>query len=101
MNLGLIPSSEISWEIACKALKSETGGYLHVHGNVDIKDQTLENGLKVSWINWSNYTRDKIENILQSLYANKWKVCVEHVEFVKTYAPKIDHMVLDLKCEPI
>lgn len=34
MNLGLIPSSEGSWDTACAALKPEVGGILHVHGNV-------------------------------------------------------------------
>ena len=34
VNLGLIPSSEPSWIVACAALKYDTGGTLHVHGNV-------------------------------------------------------------------
>lgn len=32
--LGLIPCSAPSWLTACRALKSSTGGWLHVHGNV-------------------------------------------------------------------
>ena len=38
VNLGLIPSSREGWPIACAALKPETGGWLHVHGNVNTKD---------------------------------------------------------------
>lgn len=34
VNLGLIPSSESGWSVACAALKPDTGGFLHVHGNV-------------------------------------------------------------------
>ncbi|CAH1786073.1 unnamed protein product, partial [Owenia fusiformis] len=34
VNLGLIPSSEQGWEIACAALKPHSGGILHVHNNV-------------------------------------------------------------------
>ena len=34
VNLGLIPSSEEGWPTACAALKSSTGGWLHIHGNV-------------------------------------------------------------------
>ena len=101
VNLGLIPSSENSWETACKALKSESGGHLHIHGNVDVKDQTLTNGSKESWILWSSYTRNKIENIFQNLYLTKWFISVEHIEFVKSYAPKVDHIVLDIKCKPL
>ena len=43
INLGLIPSSEESWPTAVNALKIETGGFLHIHGNVDIKKTTSEN----------------------------------------------------------
>lgn len=34
VNLGLIPSSEEGWPIACAALKNSTGGWLHIHVNV-------------------------------------------------------------------
>jgi len=34
VNLGLIPSSEGSWDVACAALNPERGGILHIHGNV-------------------------------------------------------------------
>lgn len=34
VNLGLIPSSESSWLTACSALKSQSGGVLHVHATV-------------------------------------------------------------------
>ena len=34
VNLGLIPSSAEGWPVACAALKSLTGGWLHIHGNV-------------------------------------------------------------------
>ncbi|XP_022199754.2 tRNA wybutosine-synthesizing protein 2 homolog [Nilaparvata lugens] len=37
VNLGLIPTSRDSWEVACLALKSDTGGVLHVHENVNTK----------------------------------------------------------------
>ncbi|OWF54180.1 tRNA wybutosine-synthesizing protein 2 homolog [Mizuhopecten yessoensis] len=36
VNLGLIPSSEEGWPVACRALRS-TGGYLHIHSNVTSK----------------------------------------------------------------
>ena len=34
VNLGLLPCSESSWEIAIQLIKLETGGWIHVHGNV-------------------------------------------------------------------
>ena len=34
VNLGLIPSAEGSYQVAIEALKSKSGGILHIHGNV-------------------------------------------------------------------
>lgn len=34
VNLGLIPSSEDGWPVACRLLKKTTGGVLHIHQNV-------------------------------------------------------------------
>lgn len=34
VNLGLLPCSESSWEIAIQLIKRDTGGWIHVHGNV-------------------------------------------------------------------
>ncbi len=37
--MGLIPSSEPGWPVACAALKPLTGGMLHIHQNVsDMSD---------------------------------------------------------------
>ena len=35
VNLGLIPTSSLSWQTACQALDQERGGFLHIHENVD------------------------------------------------------------------
>lgn len=35
VNLGLIPTSSLSWQTACEALNQERGGFLHIHENVD------------------------------------------------------------------
>ncbi|XP_071795743.1 tRNA wybutosine-synthesizing protein 2 homolog isoform X2 [Asterias amurensis] len=40
VNLGLIPSSKDGWPVACAALKPQTGGMLHIHGNVTSHSQT-------------------------------------------------------------
>ena len=39
VNLGLIPSSEQGWPVACAALNPLTGGILHVHDNVTTAPQ--------------------------------------------------------------
>ncbi|XP_047941787.1 tRNA wybutosine-synthesizing protein 2/3/4 isoform X1 [Salvia hispanica] len=84
--LGLIPSSECSWETAVAALRDE-GGVLHVHGNV--KD--TEEG------QWTNHSIEMISEISKS-QGRLWEVLVEHVERVKWYAPRIRHLVVDVRC---
>ncbi|KAG6419025.1 hypothetical protein SASPL_121233 [Salvia splendens] len=84
--LDLIPSSECSWETAVAALRDE-GGVLHVHGNV--KD--TEEG------QWTNHVIEMISEISKS-QGRLWEVLVEHVERVKWYAPRIRHLVVDVRC---
>ena len=36
VNLGLIPSSEPGWAVGCASLKTASGGWLHVHDNVEV-----------------------------------------------------------------
>ena len=219
VNLGLIPSSEPGWMVACTALKSDTGGILHIHANVNTKqdprseqsdryidhtaakesdvkqtdnamivtnvvdsDQTGEtteqksvaaagnSGLdrtemeysaltasnytklhgdtanvelitdnskhtllkpkqedaiiaekdseKVSsseittrdklqtkvanlkWLVWAQEVSLSIECLLREAHGGEWQTEVLHIEHVKSYAPHVDHVVLDLKCRP-
>lgn len=206
VNLGLIPSSKQSWRSACEALKSESGGWLHVHANVDrlssnycsivspgiaesldmlhtresvtlsdvdlssdtrevcssknnsslttdrnqsssmgIDDLMCQNqnlqlacvmcqsGKPASGSNklhsnlmfasgypfnavcsscneifkgkkyWLEYAHNCIQRLsmnFKDLYATDWLVRVGHVEFVKSYAPNVDHVVLDVECRP-
>jgi tRNA wybutosine-synthesizing protein 2 len=155
VNLGLLPSSEPGWLVACKVLKS-TGGVLHVHGNVtsgidkanistglDIRNfKTSETVLcmgckhilicetsnrflnetckqsfgfdgnelfvkndsvswkKVEWKVWAIHVSHSICGILREVHKVPWRMSVLHLHHVKSYAPHIDHLVLDLRCEP-
>ena len=104
VNLGLIPSSEMSWETACKALKSVSGGMLHIHANVDSKkgerkDDTIFK--YPEWETWAVDATDRIVKILREVKCNEWNVKIVHLEHVKSYAPRVDHLVLDLHCTPI
>ena len=182
VNLGLVPSSEGGWPVACAALKNTTGGWLHVHGNVSsktsdgfgtsryetqssfrcaehnpwdtqsvdarkqcaapLKDTNclsigasnhkprqetkaehhthIETSHEVEtnkpshmsnkrgvWQEWGDYVARKIlelltaENPLDSLHGKSWHVTVGHIEQVKSYAPHIDHVVVDLECRPV
>lgn len=105
VNLGLIPTSEMCWSTAVSALKLETGGFLHIHENVDIK-RTEKSTLKSEWTEKANYAKDCILELLKerssSIGAKKeWTVRVVHIEYVKSYGPRVDHVVIDLECRPI
>ena len=180
VNLGLVPSSEGGWPVACRALKNSTGGWMHVHGNVssrhkkgslsvdqsedghyskehnpwEIKDtdkrsssnsaskgvdkQTHKAGcteLKETtescwscelsqsdkmalrayqapsskqemWERWAEYVAEEMlkmlgkENPQHPDSGREWSVTVKHIKHVKSYAPHIDHLVVDLDCRP-
>jgi len=98
VNLGLIPDSEISWRTACEALK-DTGGVLHIHGNVESKKDEIKQEKMNAW---AEATADTIKNILNEVKSIlNWSTEIVHIECVKSYAPRIYHLVLDLDCKPV
>ena len=125
MNLGLIPSSEDGWRVACAAL-CDQGGVLHVHGCVDSpltvnpepnSTHSTEQVNKHSdvpkserwakrkpcrdeWKFWAAHVTTELSSILQEIHAAQWKCIVVHIEHVKQYAPHINHVVADIECRP-
>jgi tRNA G37 N-methylase Trm5 len=87
--LGLLPSSVTGWPLAARALKA-TGGVLHVHENV------LESILDI----WVEETRATFQAMLQQR-GKALLVSITHLEKVKSYAPRVYHVVLDLHCTPV
>lgn len=160
INLGLIPSSEAGWPVACAVLRSDKGGWLHVHGNVtsrltdsektandrivsalplprtsctsseegntrttsslstlcysEVSDRcdhflSEENNMpscnkkvKAEWLDWAKYVAQTLLKHLKKSHDNQnWNVKIRHIEHVKSYAPHIDHVVLDVECRPV
>ena len=98
VNLGLIPQSDISWKTACQALKP-TGGVLHIHGNVETKKGENK---REKMDAWARNTGEAIrENLKEVKPTWDWRTEVLHIECVKSYAPRVFHLVLDLKCKPL
>ncbi|KAL2339187.1 hypothetical protein Fmac_013633 [Flemingia macrophylla] len=87
--LGLIPSSELSWVTAVRALRRE-GGILHIHGNTKDSEESQ----------WIDHVSKSINDIARS-EGYCWEVYIEHVERVKWYAPHIRHVVADVRCRQI
>ncbi|XP_061643115.1 tRNA wybutosine-synthesizing protein 2 homolog [Phyllopteryx taeniolatus] len=113
VNLGLIPSSEDSWPVACRLLKKTTGGVLHIHHNVtspntaasqerDGVDYSVsgKRADRAAWRAWADDTTNRIACLLKELTATVWRTNIQHIEHVKSYAPRVHHVVLDLECRP-
>eukprot|EP00118_Oscarella_pearsei_P013558 m.109586 g.109586 ORF g.109586 m.109586 type:complete len:377 (+) comp37354_c0_seq1:23-1153(+) len=101
VNLGLLPSSEIGWEAACLSLKVESGGWLHVHGNVNLLPPSVEkSGMERSWSStkeWLEYVVDSFRSLCNKL-GRDWRVEGRQVRKVKSYGPHILHAVADVEC---
>ncbi|KAG7402155.1 tRNA methyltransferase tyw3 [Phytophthora boehmeriae] len=89
VNLGLLPTSEKAWPLAVQVLKP-SGGWFHVHDNVAVEDREA----------WEQRLVDTLCQLAQQL-GKSWTITCEHVEKVKSYAPKVYHLVADIHCVPI
>ncbi|NXD76446.1 TYW2 protein, partial [Halcyon senegalensis] len=130
VNLGLIPSSEEGWPVACRVLRKGTGGVLHIHHNVetpptpvlwaergspegdgsdgeaqnpteDSVKETQGARIRPEWQRWAEATAAQIRGLLAELHGQPWRTSILHVEAVKSYAPHVHHLVLDLECRPM
>lgn len=93
VNLGLIPSSEAGWPLAVRALRPE-GGWLHVHANVSSSEEG-----RACWLAHLTATLGALSRGIEG--RQSWaEPTVVHVERVKGYAPRIDHLVADVRLGP-
>ena len=83
----------MSYEVACKALKQDFGGTLHIHANV----RSNSSDPKTDWKKWCDTTEFEIRQILG---VDVWTTKQVHLEPVKSFAPRVHHLVLDLQCIP-
>jgi len=108
--LGLIPTAESSYETACKALKKQ-GGVLHVHHNVEsknfdiskldaysqLKAPSCNRKLNPAWLFFAHSVSDKLKETISCINQLDYGVKVNHIERVKSYAPHVDHVVVDIE----
>ncbi|XP_007520848.2 tRNA wybutosine-synthesizing protein 2 homolog [Erinaceus europaeus] len=55
---------------------------------------------KLEWQKWAESAETCIAAILQQVHGKTWETKVLHIQPVKSYAPHVDHIVLDLECRP-
>jgi tRNA G37 N-methylase Trm5 len=85
--LGLLPTSTKSWPLAVQIAKPTGVVTIHVHENVN--DVDIDQ--------WKQDTRERFE----ALFLEAGKPCqveITWLERVKSYAPHVYHVVLDLRC---
>eukprot|EP00053_Salpingoeca_punica_P010335 m.93024 g.93024 ORF g.93024 m.93024 type:complete len:428 (+) comp15354_c0_seq2:119-1402(+) len=107
VNLGLIPSSKNGWPVAAAALK-ETGGWMHLHENITVSSTSSSSSHAASaGERQAEFARagasisQQIAAILSEVRGGQlWDVRCAHIECVKSYAPRIFHLVFDLECRP-
>jgi hypothetical protein len=49
---------------------------------------------------WARGVSERIETLLFELHKQRWRTMIIHIENVKSYAPHVHHLVLDLECRP-
>ena len=83
VNCGLLPTSEMSWEMALGLLSGV--GWLHLHENVGVQEIPARRiAIEEQFWGW-------LDKLGDSRY-----LTVEHVELVKTFAPGVWHCVFDV-----
>jgi tRNA wybutosine-synthesizing protein 3 len=96
--LGLIPSSQNSWTTALKLLRP-SGGWLHIHATKGDEEYEkwafteLPEKLK-ELVRQPN--QDDNENNFFEEAKKSWIFTTRHLERVKSYAPKVWHLVADV-----
>ena len=90
--LGLLPDAVVGYAAAVEALRPDTGGVLHVHGNVRAGELAT----------WAEATGAELQRLAAALGGARaaWQARVLHVEVVKSYAPRVLHCVADIRLGP-
>lgn len=88
VHLGLLPSSEEGWPIAVRLLRPRKGGWMHVHANV----------IESSIPSWVERVVETVERLGGELGKEWGGVHCRHLEKVKSYAPRVWHVVADIEC---
>ena len=89
VSLGLLPSSEGGWWTAVRSLRRSSGGWLHVHANVPVKEIRI-------WTVWLCRRLFVMVQELDPAPSKRWSVICPHVEKVKSFAPTVNHYVADV-----
>ena len=83
VHLGILPSSENTWQLAIDCLK-QSGGIIHIHMNV--RENEISSFVDYCLERMKQYAVHREFNVVELI----------HLEKVKWYAPHIRHIVIDV-----
>lgn len=113
VQMGLIPTSLNSLDIACRSLKvynnddKNTDFTLHVHENLNYFDKIKsikDTNFKRKEIileerkQWAEGIKKRFLNMMKLIHNLSFNVKIGNISRIKQYAPYIDHMVVDVHC---
>lgn len=89
VSLGLLPDARVGFPTACRAVVN--GGWLHIHENVNESDVD----------SWGVSVAQEITTLLNSVrpVGQVWVATCEYISRVKSYAPRVLHVVGDVRCQ--
>ena len=79
--LGLIPSSEDSWNVACRCLRPDKGGWIHVHGNVSTRSnletcgETFDSSSNPCTVDSNSYERTPMDYRHEEMFDSSSNPC--------------------------
>ena len=79
--LGLIPSSEDSWNVACRCLRPDKGGWIHVHGNVSTRSnletcgETFDSSSNSFTVDSNSYERGPMDYRHEEMFDSSSNPC--------------------------
>ncbi|KAK8163603.1 S-adenosyl-L-methionine-dependent methyltransferase, partial [Phyllosticta citribraziliensis] len=104
VNGGLLPSSRGAWRTAVRAVDSKMGGWLHLHENFGAEEMERRTGEVLAEVGalWEDARRERTREVMRegddgAVKKGKGEsVELVHLEKIKTYAPGVWHVVLDV-----
>ena len=87
ISLGLLPDSKVGWAPAMACL-SRNGGWLHVHANIPENEVIL----------FGETLEKELSQLCIQFKGQNWQVKCFHIQRVKSYAPRVIHVVADVRC---
>lgn len=87
VNCGLLPTSRPTWEAAWLMTQDSSNAWLHLHDNVGVNEVKAR----------QHTIQDLMDRLSTEEASGTRTAKVDHVEFVKTFAPGVWHCVFDVQ----